>query len=136
MERPARSLIGLGVIAALVLAFVASCDPRVGELNELLKADPQLAAYPYAFRVLELEEGVAVMSSPRSAEVPVKEFLAAAFPELRRLPVTDPAMMAAQQELAERQARAADLVRDQADVSSVRWELDRGWLQNHGVQLP
>jgi len=66
MERPARSLIGLGVIAALVLAFVASCDPRVGELNELLKADPQLAAYPYSFRVLELEEGVAVMSSPRS----------------------------------------------------------------------
>ena len=136
MKLSARPLIGFGLVAALVLVFVASRDPRVAELNDLLEADQELADYPYAFRVLELDEGIAVMTSPRSAEVPVKDFLGAAFPRLRRLPVTDPAVMDAQQELAARQARAADLVSQQADVRSVRWELDRRWLQQHGVQLP
>lgn len=133
----ARNLIFLGAAAAFVILYLANrSDPRVGELNEILAADPQLSAYPYTFRVLELDEGVAVMSTPRSAEVPVTQFLGAAFPKLRNLPVTDPAMMAAQQELAETQARAADLVRQQADVRDVRWKLDRRWLEDRGVRLP
>ena len=136
MERPARTLVGLGVVAALVLLFLASRDARVGELNALLGADPQLSGYPYEFRVLELDDDVAVMSSPRSAEVPAREFLGAAFPRLRRLPVTDQAVMEAQQELARRQARAAELVRQHEEVGSVRWELDRRWLRNHGVRMP
>lgn len=130
-----RTLLAIGAIAVLAVVLLVTRDPRVGELNDLLDADPQLADYPYRFRVLELDDGVAVMSSPRSAEVSVTRFLGAAFPRLRNLPATDPAMMAAQQELAERQGHAAALVRAQPDVSDVRWELDRRWLQSHGVEL-
>lgn len=135
MNPSPRTFAILGLIAVVVLLVLASRDPRVGELNDLLEADAQLADYPYRFRVLELEDGVAVMSSPRSAEVAASRFLAAAFPRLRNLPATDPAMMAAQQELAERQGRAAELIRRQPDVSAVRWELDRRWLRSHGVDL-
>ena len=51
-------------------------------LNDLLRADPQLAAYPYRFEVLSLENGVAEISSPRSAQVPVVQFLRLVHPEL------------------------------------------------------
>jgi hypothetical protein len=129
-------LVVLAVVTALALLYFVNRDPRVGELNAQLEAAPELADYPYRFRVLELADGIAVMSTPRSAEVPVSRFLHAAFPRLRNLPVTDPAMMQAQQQLAERQGRAAALVREHPDVSDVRWELDRRWLQSHGVQLP
>jgi hypothetical protein len=61
-------LVGVCVVAALgLLYFLTSGDPRVDELNAQLSADPQLAAYPYSFRVLELDSGVAVMGSPRWA---------------------------------------------------------------------
>jgi hypothetical protein len=136
MDRTPRNLVVLALVAAFALLYLANRDPRVGELNALLEAAPRLAEYPYQFRVLELDDGTAVMSTPRSPEVPVSRFLHAAFPRLRNLPVTDPAMMQAQQQLAERQGEAAALVRGHADVSDVRWELDRRWLQTHGVEMP
>jgi hypothetical protein len=76
------------------------------------------------------------MSSPRSAEVSVIQFLRAAFPELSNSPVTAPQMMAAQDQLAALQSRAAELVRDQDDVRAVRWQLDRRWFEARGVYLP
>lgn len=137
MDRFARNyLIGLGVvIAAGVLWFALDRDPRVGEINALLSADPLLAEYPYPFRVRALEDGVAVMGSPRSAEVPVMRFLRAAFPALQESAVDEPAMMAAQDELAERQSRAAELVRGQPDVRGVRWEIDTQWYRQRGIFL-
>jgi len=138
MDRFARNyLIGLVVvIAAGVLWFASGRDPRVGELNALLANDARLGDYPYPFRVERIENGIAVMGSPRSAEVPVMRFLRTAFPELGKTSVDDPAMMAAQDDLAERQSLAADLVRGEADIRGVRWELDRQWYREHGVFLP
>lgn len=137
MDRFARNyLIGLSAVIGLgLLYYLASSDPRVGELNDLLKADQELADYVYPFRVLELTNGVAVMSSPRSASVPVVQFLRAAYPELGQTAVTDPAMMAAQDRLAAVQSRAAELVRAEADVRGVRWRIDEQWFREHGVFL-
>ncbi|MCP5163829.1 MAG: hypothetical protein H6990_02060 [Pseudomonadales bacterium] len=121
--------------AALLLWWLAGLDSRVSELNKILRADPELAAYPYQFEVISLQDGVAEMSSPRSAQVPVSQFLRLAYPQLANTSVTDDAMMAAQDTLATLQSRAAKLVASQGDVNSVRWTLDRKWYAYHGIYL-
>jgi hypothetical protein len=131
-----KYLIALLSVAVLALAwYFLSRDPRVAELNDLLAADSELATYPYKFQVLSLENGVAVLGSPRSAEVPVMQFLHTAFPDLAGLSVQDPRMMAAQDLLVEKQSRAAMLVREQPDVKGVRWTLDERWYAERGVVL-
>ena len=106
----------------------------VDVLDQVL-ADPELAAYPYQFEVISLQDGVAEMSSPRSAQVPVSQFLRLVYPQLANTSVTDDAMMAAQDTLATLQSRAAKLVASQGDVNSVRWTLDREWYAYHGIYL-
>lgn len=131
-----RYLAVLSTIVVIGVAYVLlSSDERVTEINEMLARDTQLQAYPYPFRVLRLEDGVAVMGSPRSAEVPVMQFLRTAFPPLSRTAVDDPAMMAAQQELARVQAHAMEMVEARDDVNAVRWEFDEQWFREHGVFL-
>jgi len=131
-----RYLIVLCTIVAIGVAYVfLNTDERVTEINEMLARDTQLQGYPYPFRVLRLEDGVAVMGSPRSAEVPVMQFLRTAFPPLSRTAVDDPAMMAAQQELARTQSHAMEMVQNLDDVSAVRWEFDEQWFREHGVFL-
>jgi hypothetical protein len=137
MDAFARNyLIGLITVAVVAAgAYWLSRDSRVSDINEVLARDSELADYPYPFRVLVLENGVATMSSPRSAEVPVMRFLRTAFPALGATSVDHPDMMAAQDELAERQSRAAQLVKSQPDVNAIRWEIDERWYNEHGVFL-
>jgi hypothetical protein len=126
------------MVSLLLLAagiWLAGRDSRVAALNEMLRADGELAGYPYEFRVISLENGVATMSSPRSAQVPVMTFLHAAFPELSEKDVQDPAMMAAQDQLVHQQSRAAEMVQRHAEVKSVRWVLDERWYAERGVAL-
>ena len=131
-----RYLAVLLVLAAgLLLWWLAGLDSRVSALNALLRADPQLAAYPYRFEVLSLENGVAEISSPRSAQVPVVQFLRLVYPELATTSVTDDAMMAAQKALVQMQSRAGKLVSAQDDVQSIRWTLDRDWYAYQGIYL-
>lgn len=131
-----RYLAVLLVLAAgLLLWWLAGLDSRVSALNDLLRADPQLAAYPYRFEVLSLENGVAELSSPRSAQVPVVQFLRLVYPELATTSVTDDAMMAAQEALVQMQSRAGKLVSAQDDVESIRWTLDRDWYAYQGIYL-
>jgi len=128
----------IGLIAVLVLAAGAwylNRDTRVADINAMLAADSVLAGYPYPFRVRSLQNGVAIMGSPRTADVPVMQFLRTAFPELRETAVNDAAMMAAQDRLVEKQSRAAELVQGEDDVNAVRWELDERWYNEHGVFL-
>jgi hypothetical protein len=139
MDRFTRNYaIGLAIaVAALVAIWIASAwHPRVRVLNQLLQADPYLSAYPYHFRVLSLEHGIATMSTPRSFDFPVIRFLAIIHPELARAAPDDPQMMAAQQDLVNHQKKAQALISRQPDVKAVRWQLDTEWLSNHGVRLP
>jgi hypothetical protein len=124
-----------GLLAAALIWWVSGFDSRVGKLNDMLRADPVLTEYPYQFRVISLEEGVAEVTSPRSAEVPVVQFLRIVYPELKSTSVTDDSMMAAQDKLVSMQSRASKLINDQDDVDSIRWTLDQKWYSNHGVYL-
>ena len=131
-----RYLAALAIIAVLAGAWwLLSIDSRVAELNALLDADSELAAYPYRFRVQSLENGVAEVSSPRSAQLSATRGLRAMFPELANLSAVSPEMMAAQERLAGVQSRAAALVMAQADVGRVRWVLDEQWLSGHGIYV-
>lgn len=130
--------IALGVIVVAVLAWwiSASFNPRVGDLNDVLAADPDLSGYPYRFRVVDYADGVAVVSTPRSFDVPAMRFLEIIKPEVAGKAQDDPAMLAAQQELIEHQKRAQALMLGQPDVERVDWRLDVRWLADHGVQAP
>lgn len=127
-------LIVLGSVAGLILiAWIASWNPRVGEINALLEADPLVSAYPYRFHVMVLDNGIAQVSTPRSFDVPVMRFLTIIHPELNGKAQDDPAMMAAQDELVKVQKRVAQIVRSQPDVKGIRWVLDREWYSSHGL---
>lgn len=131
-----RYLYVLGaVLLAAVVWWVANLDFRVGELNDLLESDSELAAYPYEFRVLSLENGVADMSSPRSAQMSAIQGLRILFPALENASAISSEMMAAQEQLARVQSRAGKLVGEQPDVRRVRWVLDESWLSSHGVYV-
>ena len=128
---------GLASLAlGLVLFWLYSLwTPRVWELNEMLEADPVVAAYPYAFRVTEFSDGVAILSTPRSFAFPAVLFLPVLYPELAHLAQDDPRMVAAQQRLIDAQKGAMERVLEQSDVRQVRWVLDVGWLADHGIQV-
>ena len=129
--------IGLAsLVLSLVLFWLYSLwTPRVWELNELLEAEPSVAAYPYAFRVVEFNDGVAILSTPRSFAFPAVRFLPILYPELANLAQDDPRMVAAQQRLIDVQKGAMELVQKQPDVRLVRWMLDVGWLADHSIQV-
>ena len=137
---------GMKIYAAALLALVAVILGQwlwvpgdVRALNQQLAADDYLAAYPYTFRVLSLEgsEGskTAVVSSPRSARMSVPQMIGAIVPELANASVTSEAFLNAQQELADHQAHAAALIQAAPGIQRIRWQLDRGWLQAHGIQV-
>jgi len=132
-----KYLIFLGVLAVLILGlWLSGRDTRVADINGMLASDSQLAAYPYPFRVLSLENGVAAISTPRSFKVPVIQFLGFIQPELKGKAQDDPAVIAAQEDLVRHQKRAMELVQGQPDVRSVRWVLDENWYLSKGISLP
>lgn len=138
MDRFTRNYaISLGAVLLVLVGLWAYSvwNPRVWEINDLLEAEPKLADYPYQFRLVTLDKGMAVLSTPRSAEFPAMRFLALIDPSLANAAQDDPRMVAAQQSLIERQKRAMELLQSQPDVKSVRWELDVRWLAAHGVEL-
>lgn len=127
----------LFLLALLVLwvAWALYEDPKVSELNQRLEADPLVSAFPYRFRVLRVENGIATMSTPRSSAVPVARVLGILFPNVAGKAETSEAYMRAQQRLAKVQTRARDRVLDDPEIKSVSWELDRAWLSRHGIQM-
>ena len=126
-------LIGLVFIGCIW--WLSSLDFRAREINELLDADSDIAAYPYPFRVISLENGVAQVSSPRSAQLSAIQSLRVMYPALEQSSVVSDEMMTAQAGLARIQSRVGKLVKSQGDVNSVRWVLDQQWLTEHGVNI-
>ena len=124
------------ILAALVVVvsfWVLYESPGVSTLNGLLSDNAEVAAYPYRFRVLELEDGVATMSTPRSADFPAHRALIILYPELRNQPPDSPAMLDAQQEMARVQGVARGIVVGSGDVDRVVWKLDENWLRAQGI---
>lgn len=137
MDRFTRNyLSGLGLAALLAAGWwLTTLDFRAAELNRILSDDPLVAGYVYQFRVRSVQNGVAEVFSPRSAEASAMRFLGLVRPELRRLDAEDSEMIAAEQELARVQAHTRALLLDQPDVDRVRWVLDRAFYESRGVVL-
>lgn len=123
-------------LIALAIAILAywgfNYDPRVSELNTLLSQDSELSDYPYKFKVFELDNGTAVMSTPRSPQVSVLKFLSIIKPTLSKNS-DSPEVIAAQKELAHLQQKAKKIVLSQPDINQVRWQLDKSWFANYGI---
>jgi hypothetical protein len=126
-------LLGAILLGLLVWWVSSIWQPRVWEINDMLEADPQVGTYVYPFRVVDLDKGIATISTPRSFAVPAMRFLEIVQPSLAGKAQDDPAMIAAQQDLIDHQKRAQGLVLAQPDVERVDWQLDVKWLANHGV---
>ncbi len=109
---------------------------NVRAINNQLADDPYLASYPYQFRVLRIEGNTAVVSTPRSAAVPVPQMIGAIDPQLANASVSSDAYLTAQQELADHQAHAAAAITATPGISRILWELDRSWLRANGIQWP
>jgi hypothetical protein len=123
------------IVGGLVLWWgMANWRPEVWRLNGLLDDEPALAAFPYRFRVLELTEGVANVTTPRSADVPAARFLGILRPELAGRREDDAGLIAAEKQLAAVQGRARELLLAQPEVREVRWVLDRDWYLQRGVK--
>jgi len=137
MDRFTRIYLAVLVLVAIAGFgwWISGWDSRVSQINAIIAEEPELATYPYTFRVLSLENGTAEISSPRSAEVPVIQFLRIVYPEFANSSVMDDSVMAAQDRLARMQSRAAKLVSDMDDVESIRWTIDRQWYAANGIYL-
>lgn len=131
------------ILLALALFFTADWairrpDSRARELNQVLEATASepLKAYPYPFRVLRVEQGMAVMGTPRNFDVPAFRVIAVLYPDINVKDPNNPAFVEAQQTLAARQTEARLIVSAQPGIKGVKWELDKTWLAAHGVDVP
>jgi len=125
----------VGVVVVVLVAVFMYEDPQVQALNDRLLRDTRLSAYPYTFRVLRLENGVATMTTPRSPEFPAFRALGLLFPSLDGLPQDDPRLMQGQLDMAQLQEYARSLVLNADQVRHVVWELDTQWLGRRGIEI-
>lgn len=130
-----KALVALAVLGAIYWFGVR--DPRVNRLNQAIqeKGSEALRKYPYAFKVVGMENTVAVMATPRSPQVPVYRMIGAIYPNLAGKAPNDPDFIAAEKELAQVQSEARQIVLDQPGISGMRWELDQNWLISHGIPM-
>ena len=125
--------ISLVAIALVVIGWMLYESPDVSQLNSLLSENTEIASYPYKFRVIKLDNGVATMTTPRTADFPAYRALAILFPELSKKSPDSPAMLEAQQEMARVQGIAQKTVSGSKDVNRVTWEIDENWLRSKGI---
>jgi hypothetical protein len=119
----------------MLIAWLLTLDRRVGEIDDMLQQDPQIASYPYPFRALEIKGKTAVMSTPRSSTMPAVKFIGLINPQLKNLSEQDPKMISAQKELAAVQSKVRKLVSGRDDIDSVNWRIDKEWYAEKGIWL-
>lgn len=129
------------LVLALIVALdwiIQRPDSRSRELNEVLhaKASDSLKNYPYPFRVLRVEGSVAVMGTPRNVDVPAFRFLGVLYPEVNVKDANNPEFIQLEHMLGAIQSEARMLIAAQPGITSVRWELDKRWLESHGIEVP
>ncbi len=110
-------------------------SPKASELNNRLKSISLIDEFPYQFKVLRINNGTAIMSSPRSTDVPVSRILGILFPEVKGKSTQSPEFQKAQKALAKVQILARETVISDAEIKTVSWELDRSWLLKNGISL-
>jgi len=125
----------LGILSlALAIIFLYE-SPKVSELNNRLESIAIINDFPYHFKVLRINNETAIMSSPRSTDVPVSRILGILFPQVNGLSTQSSEFQKAQKSLAKVQILARETVISDAKIKRVSWELDRSWLLQHGISL-
>lgn len=140
MDRLNRNAIIISAIILILLVLSMAwhridMTPRIWKLNETLKQDPVLAAYPYEFRALLFLNGIVTLTSPHASEMPLEPFLVQIDPTLAGKAADDPAMRAASDRFRAHEMHAIQVMLAEPDVESVVWALDRAWYQKQGIKL-
>lgn len=142
MNRPSLKtwqwlLLALVVVVALDW-LIQRPDSRTRALNDALAqyGSAQLKNYPYPFRVFRVEGSTAVMGTPRNFDMPAFRFLGMLHPEVNVKDANNPEFIRLEKTLGEVQSEARTIIGAQPGISSVRWELDKNWLQSHGLEVP
>lgn len=118
--------------------YIRAPDSRSRQLTDAIQeqASAKLRDYPYKFRVMKVDGETAIMSTPRSVEVPAFKALGVLYPGMNTKNPNDPDFIAAEQLLGEVQAESRLIVLTQPGISNVRWALDRDWLVAHHIEVP
>lgn len=124
-----------GICLSLLLAWLMTLDFRLGEIDAMLTQDSQIASYPYTFRALDIKGNTAVLSSPRSREMPAVRFIGLIRPDLKNLSEQHPKLIEAQKELATIQSKVRKLVLGREDIDRVEWRIDKEWFADRGIWL-
>ncbi len=135
MSNKQQGLIVLGIFLGLAVLWFVMQNPQINQINAALTADPEVAAYPYPFHAVSVDDGVAVISSPRSTEVSVLQFFRIAFPKLSLANPDSLEVVAAEKRLAAVQGKVYNITKAQPDIKDVLWRIDRNWYSSHGVTL-
>jgi hypothetical protein len=128
------SILG-GILIIFIAFWLMNLDFRLGQIDDMLLQDPEIAAYPYRFHALEIQGKTAVMSTPRSTSMPAVRFLGMIKPSLANKSEQDPAVIEAQKQLGVIQGRVRKLVLLRDDIDNVRWRLDKQWYSDHGILI-
>ncbi len=123
-------------IASLIsyLAFVFLYEsPKVGELNDQLESIQELKNFPFKFKVIQVKNNIATVTSPRSTQVPVSQILGILFPSVKGRDTQSSDFQKAQKSLAKVQTLVRDTIIADKEIKRVKWKLDENWLLQHGV---
>jgi hypothetical protein len=118
-----------------LLTWLFTLDFRLNEIDEMLQQDAELAVYPYQFKALSIQGRTAVMSTPRSTQVPAVTFLGMIKPSLANKSEQDPLVIAAQKELGGLQSKVRKLVESRGDIDKVSWRIDKEWYASRGIMV-
>ena len=125
----------LGTFCIVLAVIFLYESPKVQDLNNRLESIKEINEFPYQFKVLRVNNGIATMNSPISTELPCGKVIAIIFPSLKGKSLLSPEYQNAQKLLAKVQMLASKNVKSDPDISRIVWELDRSWLIQNGVSL-
>lgn len=128
-------LILLSVCIGLIIIFFYQ-TPEVRKLNQKLDSNTRIHNFPYHFKVLHINNGIAVINSPISTEVSCGKVIGLIFPQVKSLSMLSEDYQQAREQLASVQTLIEKTVLAEPDIRQVQWELDRGWLIQNGVNIP
>ena len=133
-----KRLLYTGIILTflfIIINYYLKYDSRANELNALLISNTELAAYPYKYRVLQVNDGIAVMTSLSSSQLSVLHALEIIYPKLRFKAPNSFEIKKAKQEMQRYQEIAARQIRAQDDITTIRWQIDSAWFTKHGIEI-
>ena len=129
------ALVLITICVGLMFAFFYQ-PARVRELNQKLENRAEIRNFPYHFKVLRINQGIATINSPISTDVPCGKVIGLIFPQVKGLSILSDDYQQAREQLAQVQTEIEKSILSEPDIRQVKWQLDRGWLIQNGVNIP